>query len=71
LQDRKIGKCVFFGIKIVFLQDAGPWPSRGHPEKQAPDARYEPATYKTFPTNTGPDPGGLFLGSTFGENIPG
>jgi len=34
-------------------------------------ARYEPARYHTFPTNTGPDAGGLFLGSTFGEIIPG
>ena len=33
--------------------------------------RYEPARYHTFPTNTGPDAGGLFLGSTFDEIIPG
>jgi quinohemoprotein ethanol dehydrogenase len=34
-------------------------------------ARYEPAMYHTFPANTGPDAGGLFLGSTFAEVIPG
>jgi quinohemoprotein ethanol dehydrogenase len=34
-------------------------------------ARYEPARYHTFPTNTGPDAGGLFLGSSFDEIIPG
>ena len=34
-------------------------------------ARYEPATYKTSPTNTGPDAAGKFLGSTFAEVIPG
>jgi quinohemoprotein ethanol dehydrogenase len=34
-------------------------------------ARYEPARYHTFPENTGPDAGGLFLGSSFDEVIPG
>jgi alcohol dehydrogenase (cytochrome c) len=34
-------------------------------------ARYEPAMYHSFPTNTGPDAGGKFLGSTFAETIPG
>jgi quinohemoprotein ethanol dehydrogenase len=34
-------------------------------------ARYEPAMYHTFPSNTGPDAGGLFLGSSFAEVIPG
>jgi quinohemoprotein ethanol dehydrogenase len=34
-------------------------------------ARYEPAMYHTFPANTGPNAGGLFLGSTFAEVIPG
>jgi alcohol dehydrogenase (cytochrome c) len=33
--------------------------------------RYEPARYHTFPTNTGPNAGGEFLGSTFDELIPG
>jgi quinohemoprotein ethanol dehydrogenase len=34
-------------------------------------ARYEPARYHTFPANEGPDAGGLFLGSSFDEVIPG
>jgi quinohemoprotein ethanol dehydrogenase len=34
-------------------------------------ARYEPAMYHTFPANIGPDAGGLFLGSSFAEVIPG
>jgi alcohol dehydrogenase (cytochrome c) len=34
-------------------------------------ARYEPATYQTSPTNTGPEADGTFLGSTFAELIPG
>jgi quinohemoprotein ethanol dehydrogenase len=34
-------------------------------------ARYEPAMYHTFPSNIGPDAGGLFLGSSFAEVIPG
>jgi alcohol dehydrogenase (cytochrome c) len=34
-------------------------------------ARYEPARYHTFPNNLGPDPGGVFLGSSFDEVIPG
>jgi hypothetical protein len=47
------------GLRVaVLLQDAGPWPSRGHPRKRAPGARYQPATYKAFPTNTRPDAGG-------------
>ena len=33
--------------------------------------RYEPAEYHTFPDDLGPDPKGLFLGSTFKELIPG
>ena len=34
-------------------------------------ARYEPAVYKTFRTNDGPDSKGAFLGSKFAEKIPG
>jgi quinohemoprotein ethanol dehydrogenase len=34
-------------------------------------ARYEPARYHSFPTNTGQDAAGKFLGSTFAELIPG
>src|SRR5260370_1552748 len=34
-------------------------------------ARYEPARYHTSPTNTGPEAGGKFLGSTFAELIRG
>jgi PQQ-dependent dehydrogenase (methanol/ethanol family) len=34
-------------------------------------ARYEPAIYHSFPTNTGQDSEGKFLGSTFAETIPG
>jgi alcohol dehydrogenase (cytochrome c) len=33
--------------------------------------RYEPTTYHSFPNNTAPNAEGLFLGSTFEEDIPG
>jgi alcohol dehydrogenase (cytochrome c) len=33
--------------------------------------RYEPTTFHTFPGNQGPDGGGLFLGSAFGDAVPG
>jgi quinohemoprotein ethanol dehydrogenase len=34
-------------------------------------ARYEPTTFQTSPTNTGPGPDSMFLGSTAAEVIPG
>lgn len=34
-------------------------------------ARYEPTTYHTFQNNTAPNAQGLFLGSSFEEQIPG